>query len=79
MLSIHYSFFRAYLRCEVTRTGSRATIGSKVELFGRGSSLVLGPGGSLTAVEPVGPLSIAKEGQWELDADDRMVKLDFKR
>ncbi|CAM9514000.1 unnamed protein product, partial [Laminaria digitata] len=51
--------------------------GSKVEVFERDSSLILSPGGSVKAVEPAGPLSVSKEGQWELDPDDRVVKLDY--
>ena len=72
-----------YLRCFSAHARESCTrllaTRSKVEVLGRDSSLVLGAGGSVTAVEPAGPLSVAKEGQWELDANDRMVKLDFKR
>ena len=48
-------------------------------MFERNSSLILAPGGSVKAVEPAGPLSVSKEGQWEFDADDRVVKLDYAR
>lgn len=41
---------------------------------------MLAPGGQLTAVEPGGPfLSVSKEGQWKLDPNDRVVKLDYTR
>lgn len=40
---------------------------------------MLAPGGAVKSVEPAGFLSVTKEGQWEFDADDRAVKLDFKR
>ncbi|CAM9383114.1 unnamed protein product [Scytosiphon promiscuus] len=52
--------------------------GSTVDVLDRDSPFMLAPGGQLTAVEPSGPfLSVSKEGQWELDAKDRVVKLDY--
>eukprot|EP00903_Cladosiphon_okamuranus_P009413 g8977.t1 len=52
--------------------------GSNVDVLQRDSPIKLSPGGQLTAVEPSGPfLSVSKEGQWELDANDRVVKLDY--
>eukprot|EP00752_Nemacystus_decipiens_P010614 g9452.t1 len=52
--------------------------GSTVDFLQRDSPIKLAPGGELTAVEPSGPfLSVSREGQWELDADDRVVKLDY--
>lgn len=46
----------------------------------RDSSIKLSPGGELTAVEPSGPfLSVSKEGQWELDTTERVIKLDYAR
>ncbi|CAM9356048.1 unnamed protein product [Hapterophycus canaliculatus] len=54
--------------------------GSTVDVLNRDSPLTLAPGGQLTAVEPSGPfLSVSKEGQWKLDAKDRVVKLDYTR
>lgn len=57
----------------------RVGTSSKVEVQGQDCSLVLAPGGSVTAVEAAGPLSVAKEGQWTLDPMDRTVKLDYQR
>ncbi|CAM9943874.1 unnamed protein product [Ectocarpus sp. 6 AP-2014] len=52
--------------------------GSSVDVLQRDSPFVLNPGGKLTAVEPSGPLlSVTKEGEWKLDADNRVIKLDF--
>ncbi|CAB1105150.1 unnamed protein product [Ectocarpus sp. CCAP 1310/34] len=54
--------------------------GSSVDVLQRDSPFVLNPGGKLTAVEPSGPLlSVTKEGEWKLDADNRVIKLDFSR
>lgn len=51
-----------------------------MDVLQRDSPIKLSPGGQLTAVEPSGPfLSVSKEGQWELDANDRVVKLDYSR
>lgn len=33
----------------------------------------------MKAVEPAGPLSVSKEGQWQLDVNDLVVKLDYAR
>lgn len=66
-VSLFHTFLRIFL----------GIFPSKVEVLGRDCSLNLAPGGTVKAVEPAGPLSVAKEGVWELD--DRVVRLDYKR
>lgn len=45
----------------------------------REGSLTLEPGGTLKAVEPAGPVSLAKVGEWELDPQQRTIKLAYTR
>lgn len=54
-------------------------VASKAEIFGREGTLELDSGGSVKAVDPVGLLSVAKEGQWGFNPKTRMISLAYKR